>query len=85
MRLAIQCAAGLIAASLVSGVATAGETTTGPTAEPSVETVRSNGPAWCGFQHKAGSRVRCGFSTETNCKQTIGGKDAICIVDPYRA
>jgi hypothetical protein len=83
MRLAIQCAAGLIAAALVSVAATAAEPTD-PTAKSTVETARSTGPAWCGFQHKAGSRVRCGFSTETDCKQTIGGKDAICIVDPYR-
>jgi hypothetical protein len=85
MRLAIQCAAGLIAAALVSSVAaTAAETTTAPAAKPGVETARSNGPAWCGFEHKAGSHVRCGFSSETECKQMIGGKDAICIIDPYR-
>jgi hypothetical protein len=83
MRFAVLFASGALAAALVSAAA-AGETTTAPTAKPSVETARSNGSAWCGFQHKAGSRVRCGFSTETDCKQTIGGKDAICIIDPYR-
>jgi hypothetical protein len=85
MRLVIQCAAWLIAAALVSTVAAAAaETTSAPATNPSVETSGSSGPAWCGFEHKAGSRVRCGFSTETECKQTIGGKEAICILDPYR-
>ena len=86
MRLVIQCAAWLIAAALVSTVAAAAAetTTSAPTTNPSVETSGSKGPAWCGFEHKAGSQVRCGFSSETDCKQTIGGKDAICILDPYR-
>jgi hypothetical protein len=38
---------------------------------------------WCGFLDKDGSRVRCGFSSLDECKQTIGGKkDAYCMPDP---
>jgi len=44
----------------------------------------TSGPEWCGFHNKAGDRVRCGFSSETDCKRAIGEPDAICIVDPYR-
>ena len=40
-------------------------------------------PAWCGFKDKPGSRVRCGYSTEGDCKQGVGEPGAICIVDPY--
>lgn len=41
------------------------------------------GPAWCGFKDKAGSKVRCGYSSESDCRQAIGEPGAICIVDPY--
>jgi hypothetical protein len=38
---------------------------------------------WCGFLDKDGSRVRCGFSSLDECKQTIGDKkDAYCMPDP---
>jgi hypothetical protein len=38
---------------------------------------------WCGFQDKAGSRVRCGFSSMAECKQAVGdGKDAVCMPSP---
>jgi Protein of unknown function (DUF3551) len=37
---------------------------------------------WCGFHDKAGSHVRCGFSSLTDCKQAIGGKNAVCIPSP---
>ena len=43
----------------------------------------AGGPAWCGFKDKPGSRVRCGYSTESDCKQGVGQPGAICIVDPY--
>lgn len=42
-----------------------------------------NGPEWCGFQDTLGSRVRCGYSSENDCKQSVGEPGAICIVDPY--
>jgi hypothetical protein len=29
---------------------------------------------WCGFQQKAGSRVRCGFSSVQECKQLLTEK-----------
>ena len=38
---------------------------------------------WCGFLDKDGSRVRCGFSSLGECKQTIGDKKgAYCMPDP---
>lgn len=43
----------------------------------------AQGPAWCGFKDKAGSAVRCGYSSESDCKQAVGEPGAICIVDPY--
>ncbi|HEY5278180.1 MAG TPA: hypothetical protein VIJ67_00365 [Pseudolabrys sp.] len=52
----------------------------GTTAAP---TVSAGGPEWCGFHNKAGDRVRCGYSSENDCKQALGEPDAICIVDPY--
>jgi hypothetical protein len=42
-----------------------------------------SGPEWCGFHNKAGDRVRCGYSSEADCKQGVGEPGAICIVDPY--
>ena len=38
---------------------------------------------WCGFQDKAGSRVRCGYSSIQECEQALGKeKDAVCIPSP---
>jgi hypothetical protein len=38
---------------------------------------------WCGFIDKAGSPVRCGFSSLAECKQALGDKkDAYCLPDP---
>jgi len=38
---------------------------------------------WCGFIDKAGSPVRCGFSSLAQCKQTLGDqKDAVCMPSP---
>jgi len=39
---------------------------------------------WCGFVDKAGSQVRCGFSSLAECKQTNRRqkKDAYCMPDP---
>jgi len=38
---------------------------------------------WCGFLDKEGSRIRCGFSSLDECKQTIGDKKgAYCMPDP---
>lgn len=47
------------------------------------QTHAAGGLAWCGFKDKPGSRVRCGYSSESGCKQAIGDPGAICIVDPY--
>jgi hypothetical protein len=49
----------------------------------STSTAPANGLSWCGFHDKAGDRVRCGYSSESNCKRAIGEPGAICIVDPY--
>jgi hypothetical protein len=62
---------GLAAADAMAATPTAGQ----PAA--------SNGLAWCGFKDKQGSRVRCGYSSESDCKQAVGDPGAICIVDPY--
>ena len=45
----------------------------------------AGGPAWCGFKDKPGSRVRCGYSTQSDCEPGVGEPGAICIVDPYVA
>lgn len=76
MRWAIQLAMGVAAMSLTAGAHAADTTKTAnaPTA----------GMAWCGFHDKAGARVRCGFSSEAQCRQTLGPKGTICIIDPYR-
>jgi hypothetical protein len=42
---------------------------------------------WCGFHQKAGSRVRCGFSSLQQCKQALsekkdGDKGVTCLPDP---
>ncbi len=37
---------------------------------------------WCGFHDKAGSRVRCGYSSLTECEQKLAGKNPVCIPSP---
>lgn len=42
---------------------------------------------WCGFHQKAGSRVKCGFSSLQQCKQALahkkdGDKGVTCLPDP---
>jgi hypothetical protein len=37
---------------------------------------------WCGFLDKEHSKVRCGYSSVTECKQAIGDKKAVCMPDP---
>jgi hypothetical protein len=42
---------------------------------------------WCGFHQKAGSRVKCGFSSLQQCKQALankktGDKTVTCLPDP---
>ena len=37
---------------------------------------------WCGFLDREHSKVRCGYSSLIECKQSIGDKNAICIPDP---
>ena len=42
---------------------------------------------WCGFHQKAGSRVKCGFSSLQQCKQALankktGDKAVTCMPDP---
>lgn len=76
MRLAIHLAIGVMAAGLTVSAQAADNTK--PASAP------KTGLAWCGFQDKAGARVRCGFSSEAECRQTLGSKDTICILDPYR-
>jgi hypothetical protein len=51
--------------------------------DQSASAPQAGGPAWCGFKDQAGSRVQCGYSSESDCKHALGGTDAICIVDPY--
>jgi len=70
----------LSAAAFVFGFAAADAMAAPPTqAQPTA----ASGLAWCGFKDKQGSRVRCGFSNETDCKQAVGEPGAVCIVDPY--
>ena len=78
MRRAILLAS---AAALVSGLAATGAMAASPT--PAQPAAAAGGLAWCGFKDKPGSRVRCGYSSESDCKQGVGGPGAICIVDPY--
>lgn len=43
----------------------------------------ANAAEWCGFVDKARSQVRCGYSSLSECKQSLGDeKDAYCIPDP---
>jgi hypothetical protein len=38
---------------------------------------------WCGFLDKEHSQVRCGYSSATECRQSLSdNKDAVCIPDP---
>jgi hypothetical protein len=42
---------------------------------------------WCGFHQKAGSQVKCGFSSLQQCKQALsdkkdGDKTVTCLPDP---
>jgi hypothetical protein len=42
---------------------------------------------WCGFHQKAGSRVRCGYTSVQHCKQALtdkkdAGKPVTCLPDP---
>lgn len=43
---------------------------------------------WCGFHQKAGSPVRCGYSSIEDCKQSVAAKgdkdakDITCLPDP---
>ena len=44
---------------------------------------------WCGFHQKAGSPVKCGFSSLQQCKQALsnkkdkdGDKSVTCLPDP---
>jgi hypothetical protein len=69
------------AAVLMLGLAAADAMAASPT--PGQPTAAAGGLAWCGFKDRPGSRVRCGYSSESDCKQGIGGSCAICIVDPY--
>ena len=69
------------AAALVFGFTVADAMAASPAAaQPAAA---AGGLAWCGFKDKPGSRVRCGYSSESDCKQGVGEPGAICIVDPY--
>lgn len=38
---------------------------------------------WCGFLDKEHARVRCGYSSVSECKQALGdNKDAVCMPSP---
>jgi hypothetical protein len=69
------------AAAFVFGLAAADALAASPA--PAQPAAAAGGLAWCGFKDKPGSRVRCGYSSESDCKQDVGGPGAICIVDPY--
>ena len=72
----------LSAAALVFGFATADAMAASPTPVQQ-QAEGAGGLAWCGFHNKAGDRVRCGYSSESDCKQAVGDPGAICIVDPF--
>ncbi|MGH6788531.1 MAG: DUF3551 domain-containing protein [Pseudolabrys sp.] len=45
--------------------------------------ITAHADEWCGFEAKAGSQVRCGFSSLAECQQALGDKkDAVCMPDP---
>lgn len=79
-RTIVAIGAGLV---LTLAVTAASAESNAPASEPSTPRAATSGPEWCGFHNKSGDRVRCGYSSETDCKKAIGGPDAICIVDPY--
>jgi hypothetical protein len=82
MRRAIVVIGAGVVLALGAAAASAGSNNTS-TDDDADSTQRVTGPAWCGFHDKAGDRVRCGYSSESECRQAVGGPDAICIVDPY--
>jgi hypothetical protein len=49
---------------------------------PPQSQIQASAPVWCGFVDKMGSRVRCGYSTITECKDRIGDKATVCIPNP---
>jgi len=83
-RTTIAIAAGL-ALSLTSGLSAAAATSTvsAPADATSATASPAGWPQWCGFHNKVGDRVRCGYSSESDCKRALGEPDAICILDPY--
>jgi hypothetical protein len=58
-------------------VLTLAGTLTAPTAPAHAE-------KWCGFHQKAGSQVRCGYSSQQNCQHALDdtAKDVTCEPDP---
>jgi len=45
--------------------------------------ISAHADEWCGFHDKAGSQVKCGFSSLSECQQAVGGdKNAVCMPDP---
>ncbi|HVV60169.1 MAG TPA: hypothetical protein VHD14_00280 [Pseudolabrys sp.] len=45
--------------------------------------IAAHADEWCGFETKAGSQVRCGFSSLPECKQALHDKkDVVCMPDP---
>ena len=81
MRRAIFVASAGLVVGLAATAAMAASTA--PAGAEAASSASASGPEWCGFQDKAGSRVRCGYSSESDCKQAVGAHDAVCIVDPY--
>jgi hypothetical protein len=79
MRFAMRVTGALLALGLTGSAGALAQTAAPQSAPPKASV------SWCGFHDKAGARVRCGFSSHSDCKQTLGDKGTICIVDPYRA
>ncbi len=79
-RSIVAIGAGLV---LALGLTAASAASNEPAGAATASTPPASGPDWCGFKAKAGSRVRCGYSTRSDCKQAVGEPDAICILDPY--
>ena len=84
-RAMIAIGAGLVLgrSALAPGMAAESPAPNASVATTAAPTASAGGPEWCGFHNKAGDRVRCGYSSENDCKQALGEPDAICIVDPY--
>lgn len=72
--------AGLV---LALGMAAASAASDAPADTTTASAPPASGPEWCGFKAKAGSQVRCGYSTESECRHAVGEPGAICILDPY--